>query len=63
MRKVDNRETEKNREKVGCQKKLPLMLLYNNNNCSFICQVISSTEHETEQVPKQCLWLHPQVQL
>ena len=55
MRKVDNRETEKNREKVGCQKKLPLMLLYNNNNCSFICQVIRYKVKGIKQVNKQCL--------
>ena len=35
----------------------------NNNNSSFICQVISDTEHETDQVFKQCLLLHTQAKL
>ena len=46
---------------------LSLFMPYNNNkdnnNSSFICQVISNTEHETDQVFKQCLLLHTQAQL
>ena len=42
------------------------MTNYNNNdndNSSFICQGISDTEHETDQVFQQFLLLHTQAQL
>ena len=46
---------------------ITIMLTYNNNNNNnnscFICQVISGTENETEQVVTQCLRFHLPVPL
>ena len=32
--------------------------VYNNNNSSFICQVIRCTKNRTQQAPQQCLQIH-----